>query len=175
MKEVMKMNLEQLKYTVEVAKSGSLTIASEELHITQSAISQAITGLEKELGVKIFKRSRHGATPTDVGNKIIKKAIEALNKLDELQMEANQSLNLINGNLRIGTIPSPLMYLPKTLSSYKKDYPNVRIQIFEKSSQDIIHDIKQDKLDIGLIGLSKERTEMNDQDIHSQIILQGKM
>src|SRR5699024_9929159 len=131
--------------------------------------------LEKELGVKIFKRSRHGATPTDVGNKIIKKAIEALNKLDELQMEANQSLNLINGNLRIGTIPSPLMYLPKTLSSYKKDYPNVRIQIFEKSSQDIIHDIKQDKLDIGLIGLSKERTEMNDQDIHSQIILQGKM
>lgn len=120
------MNFEQLAYIVEVAKSGSLSHASEKLHISQSAISQAITNLEKELGVKIFNRSRLGATPTDIGNNIIRKALETLGKLEELKMEPGTNLDLMGGKLRLGTIPSPLMYLPKTLASFKKDHPNIQ-------------------------------------------------
>lgn len=51
------MNVEHLKYIIEVAKQGSLREASKKLHISQSAISQSITNVEKELGVKILKRS----------------------------------------------------------------------------------------------------------------------
>lgn len=169
------MNIEQLNYIVGVAKLGSLTVASEKLHITQSAISQSITNLETELGVKLFNRSRLGAIPTEIGSKVIKKAIETLEKLEELKMETDMGLNLSVGKLRIGTIPSPLMYLPKTLSMYKKDYPNMQIGISEKASQDIIDDIKQDKLDIGLIGLSREGKETRDDEIAFKVILRGKM
>ncbi|MEN1966695.1 LysR family transcriptional regulator [Lentibacillus sp. N15] len=169
------MNIEQLKYIVEVAKVGSLSIASEKLHITQSAISQSISHLEGELNVKIFNRSRMGATPTDRGNKIIIKALETLGKLEELKMEADPNPDLVGGKLRLGTIPSPLMYLPKTLSSYKNDYPNMQIEIFEKASQEIIDDIKEDKLDIGLIGLSREGKERRDENITLEVILRGKM
>ncbi|WP_247900895.1 LysR family transcriptional regulator [Paenibacillus pabuli] len=54
------MNLEQLEYVVEIAKTQSFSAASEHLHVTQSAISQSIHRLENELGMILFERSRHG-------------------------------------------------------------------------------------------------------------------
>src|SRR5699024_9805156 len=175
MERSIKMNVEQLKYMVQVAKAGSISVASEQLHITQSAISQSITNLETQLDVQLFHRSRMGAMPTVTGNKIIKKAIEALNKLEEIEMEALQHHHTWNGKLRIGTIPSPLMFLPKTLSSYKNEYPNVQIEITEKPSQAIIDDVKEDRLDIGLIGLSRAGLEMKDKNISSEVVLSGQM
>lgn len=169
------MNIEQLKYIAAVAKLGSITVASEKLHITQSAISQAVTNLEEELGTKIFNRSRYGAIPTDAGNLVIAKAMETLSKLEELKMAADTNHHMMAGKLRIGTIPSPLMYLPKTLAAYKKDYPNVQIEITEKASQDIADDIAADQLDIGLIGLSMEGKEMADENIEIEVVLRGKM
>ena len=56
------MNLEQLEYVVEIAKTQSFSAASEHLHVTQSAISQSIHRLEKELGLILFERSRQGPT-----------------------------------------------------------------------------------------------------------------
>ena len=143
------MNIDQLEYVIEVAKSGSLTDASKRLHISQSALSQSITNLENELGVKILQRSRMGATPTEAGKQIIKKAMEALEKLQEIKEEAGAYAATINGNLRIGTVAGTAGYLPKIVSSYKADYPNIQIQVTEKSSQAIVEDLKQDRLDIG--------------------------
>jgi|SRR5690625_1136521 len=169
------MNVDQLTYIVEVAKAGSLSGAAEKLYITQSAISQSITNLELELGVKIFERSRNGAVPTNIGNSIIKKAIETLEKVEEKKIEANVDYTYMSGELRLGTIPSPLMYLPKTLASFKKDYPHIKIEVAEKASQDIIDDITEDKLDIGLVGLSMEGEEFRNEDIDIKVVLRGKM
>ncbi|WP_113927598.1 LysR family transcriptional regulator [Bacillus sp. P14.5] len=63
------MNIEQIKYILEVSKEGSITKAAERLHLSPSALSQSITQLEKELGVTIFSRSRKGTTPTSEGKK----------------------------------------------------------------------------------------------------------
>ena len=169
------MNIDQLEYVIEVAKSGSLTDASKKLHISQSAISQSITNLENELGVKILQRSRMGATPTEAGKQIIKKAMEALEKLQEIKEEAGAYAATINGNLRIGTVAGTAGYLPKIVSSYKADYPNIQIQVTEKSSQAIVEDLKQDRLDIGLIGLTMDRKEMQDKEIELEVVLRGKM
>lgn len=169
------MNLEQLVYIVEVAETESLSIASENIHVTQSAISQSITNLEKKLGVKIFQRSRSGTIPTEAGGKVIQKAIEILGKMEELQIEANADWFGENEKLRLGTIPSPLMYLPKTLASFKKDYPSIQMEIAERSSQTIIDDIAEDKLDIGLVGLSQGGREFKYEDIDIQVVLRGQM
>lgn len=169
------MNLDQLEYIIEVAKSGSLSVASKKLHVTQSALSQSITNLETELGVKIFNRSRMGAIPTVVGRQMIKKAYEALAKLEEIREEAGINSSLINGELRIGTIPGTAMFLPRVLSAYKKDFPQIQIQVTEKSSQNIINDIKQDFLDIGLIGLTREGKEKEDDNMDLEVVLRGKM
>lgn len=169
------MNLEQLAYIVEVAETESLSVASENIHVTQSAISQSITNLEKKLGIKIFQRSRSGTIPTEAGGKVIQKAIEILGKMEELQIEANADWFGENEKLRLGTIPSPLMYLPKTLASFKKDYPSIQMEIAERSSQTIIDDIAEDKLDIGLVGLSQGGREFKYEDIEIQVVLRGQM
>jgi LysR family transcriptional regulator, transcription activator of glutamate synthase operon len=167
-------NIEQLEYIVEVAKAGSLSGASQRLHVTQSAVSQSIAHLESELGVKIFVRSKSGARPTDIGTKVIQKALEALMKLQELRDEVTSNANLLCGELRIGTVPGPMMFLPGTLSAYKADYPNMEIAITEKATQEIIDDIKQDKIDIGLIGLTRSLIEMQDK-VDFEVVLRGKM
>src|SRR5699024_900528 len=169
------MNLEQLAYCVQVAETESLSIASENIHVTQYAISQSITNLEKKLGVKIFQRSRSGTIPTEAGGKVIQKAIEILGKMEELQIEANADWYGENEKLRLGTIPSPLMYLPKTLASFKKDYPSIQMEIAERSSQTIIDDIAEDKLEIGLVGLSQGGREFKYEDIEIQVVLRGQM
>lgn len=169
------MNLDQLKYVAEVAKTGSLSAASKELFITQSAISQSISHLEKELGAKIFIRSRNGAVPTEFGKSMIQKSLEILEKMEIIKREAMSDDLMRTGTLRLGTIPSPLMYLPKTLASFKKEYPNMKLHIVEQSSQEIIDAILEDELDIGLIGLSMEGDEFRQVDLHIETVLRGKM
>lgn len=150
------MNIEQLEYIVEVTNAGSLTIAAQNMHVTLSAISQSISALEAELGVLLFTRSRLGTIPTAEGKIIIKKAAEALEKLQELKDEANGFSNTARGELRIATIPGPMPLLVHTITNFKKDYPNVKIEIFEKGSQEILDDIRQHKIDMGLIILLED-------------------
>lgn len=145
------MHLEQLEYIVEVAKTGSLTKASQNKHVTLSAISQSLSSLEAELGVTLFTRSRLGAVPTPEGRMIIKKAFEVLMKIQEIQEEAQNCTNTLSGELRLATIPGPMNLLVNAISSFKKDYPHIRTEIAEKGTQEILEDIRQDKIDIGLI------------------------
>jgi len=145
------MHLEQLEYIVEVAKTGSLTKASQNKHVTLSAISQALSSLEAELGVPLFTRSRLGAVPTPEGRILIKKAFDVLLKLQELREEAQHFTNTISGELRLATIPGPMNLLVNAIASYKKDYPQIRFEITEKGTQEILEDIRHEKLDIGLI------------------------
>ena len=72
------MNYEKLRYIVEVATSGSIKQASKNLYVTESAISQSISSIEKEIGVKIFTRSRGQDTSlTDEGKKLSKKLMKS--------------------------------------------------------------------------------------------------
>ncbi|OKL37454.1 LysR family transcriptional regulator [Domibacillus mangrovi] len=150
------MNLEQLKHIVEVAKCQSISKASESLHITQSGISLSITALEKELGLKIFKRSRLGAIPTKEGKEIIKKSLEALNKIQEIKEEAYFQTHSIAGELRFEGIPGVMPSLIKTVAFLKRKYPNLSIEISEKGSFEIMENFRQNKIDAGFVAMSQE-------------------
>jgi DNA-binding transcriptional LysR family regulator len=154
------MQLDQLKYLIEVAKTSSISEASQNLHVSQSAISQSITHLESELGVKIFIRSRQGTIPTPDGKKIIKKAFEVLQKIEELEAEAKDSTKTITGELKLSTIPGLMLTIIKTLRIFKEAYPKVNIEIKEKGSHDIITDLVQNKADIGLTVMYDELFQM---------------
>lgn len=169
------MSFAQLEYIVEVAKSGSLSIASKKLHISQSALSQSITNIENKLEIQIFERTRKGTVPTEIGLKVIEKAYEILDKVNELKAIASTNSNLLDGELKIGTIPGSSMFLPKVLSLFNTDYPNINLSIVEKPSQDIMNEIKQDKLDIGFVGLTREGKEKADNDINLKVVLRGQV
>ena len=169
------MNIEQLENIVEVAKTGSLTKAAQQAHVTLSAISQSISLLESELGIRIFQRSRgQGAVPTPEGQAIIGIASEVLVKIDELKAEAQSYTNTVNGLLRIATIPGPMHLLIDVISRFKRDYPAVKFEIMEKGPKDIVDLIKQDKIDIGLIALSESLLHQQ-RNLTFQRLLEGKL
>jgi|SRR3954447_1162944 DNA-binding transcriptional LysR family regulator len=148
------MNFEQLEYIKEVLETKSMSIAAKNLHVTQSAISQSISLLEKEFGVQLFKRSRQGTIPTDEGKSIIKKMLEILKKSNELKEEIQSITSSYNGELKIATIPTIFMtFLPKALSKFKKDFPQIKVTILEMENEQVIEEVNQNKVDLGLIFL----------------------
>lgn len=169
------MNLEQLKYIVEVAKSGSLTKAAQKLHITLSAISQSISLLEKELGVPLFNRSRGLNTmPTEEGKVVIERAIDILKKVNELKEEVDTYKDTLAGELTITTIPGRMHLLVNTVAQFRKDFPSVAIKISEQGPKEIIDSILSNKSDIGLMVLEEEYIPKHS-DLVYETVLQGKM
>ncbi|WP_163099751.1 LysR family transcriptional regulator [Peribacillus alkalitolerans] len=145
------MHIQKLKILSEVANTGSFSLAGQNLHISQSGISQDIKKIEDELGVKIFDRSRYGVVQTYEGTNIVKKANEVLQKYEELIEEARKILDIHSGNLRVSTIPAFITYLLKPLMEFKNLYSNITIEISENITELTVESVQQNKTEIGLI------------------------
>ncbi|GIO15035.1 transcriptional regulator [Cohnella xylanilytica] len=152
------MNLEQLECVVEVAKTGTLTGAARNLHITLSAVSQSISALETELGVVLFKRSRTGSEPTPEGQRIVRLAFEIAGKVQELRNEAAGLSRDQAGELKLATIPGPLSLAVDAVIGFKKEYPRISVEIVETGTAEIEDDIRHNRADIGLTVLHEEKS-----------------
>ena len=170
------MNLEQMQYIAEVDRTHSISLAAENLHISQAAISQSIALLEKEIGVVIFRRSRLGTTSTNEGKQIIRIANEILNKVNEIRDEAMYLNSSYSGELVIASIPSLFItLLPQVLSKFKSDFPKVKLTIREIGSKEITEGVLKDEVDIGLIILSDEMNYKVSRSLTIESLLEGKM
>lgn len=154
------MNFEQLSYVKTVYEMESIVHASEKVHISQSAMSQSIANLEKELGYKLFHRSRKGTYLTEEGQQLIPHILEIIESKESLMVEVQNMKIDIAGTIKIATIPTIFhKILPKALSQFKSDYPHVDVEIIEADKEDIVDMAEKSTIDIGLIG--KSETEMN--------------
>ncbi|GEN87326.1 LysR family transcriptional regulator [Oceanobacillus sojae] len=148
------MNFEQLQYIKAVLEYESITHASEALHISQSALSQSIASFEKEIEHKLFIRSRSGTIPTENGKKLIPIILEILESESKLRQTANSLSATLRGTLKIATTPSLFMtVVPRALSSFRKDYPQIEVSIIEAENDEIFHLVQKKEIDIGLFSL----------------------
>ncbi|KQL38731.1 hypothetical protein AN960_12175 [Bacillus sp. FJAT-25509] len=159
------MHLEKLEILVEVAKTGSISIAAENLHVSQSGISQAITKIEEELGIKIFNRSRLGARLTVDGVQIVEKSQEVLLKYAELKEIAQKSKDTQLSELRVSMVPAFINYLLTPLVDFKNQHSNLHIDILENTTERTIEIVKKNQVNIGIIclyeGIMKELEEFH--------------
>lgn len=146
------LRIEQFLYITEIAKSGSIATTAERLYLSSPSISLAITSLEEELGVKIFERSRTGLEPTETGKKLILKAQEILNSIEEFKQESKVNSSQIAGFLTISADPAiSRSLIPKTLAELKAKFPGINIEIKESSSSQVRKNVLNGDADIGLI------------------------
>lgn len=138
-----------------VAKCGSLTKASEELYISQPAVSQAIKHLEKQLGGKLFNRVSRGMELTETGGRQIFELVErAIKLLDSAESKFKESKNIATGVLRISAADTVVThFLMRYIKKYHELYPNVMITFKDCTTKETIERIKADKADIGLVSL----------------------
>ncbi len=156
------MRIEQLRYLVEVARSGSITLAAEKLHLSQPNISNSIAALENEIGLAIFTRTRAGTQPTSAGHNLIQLAEDILMKWDQFAEAARLNSALINERLVIGaTFGACTSFLPKLLTSYSERYPFVDLEIIESRPLEIEERLLAGEWDLGLIGTPEEMSFKN--------------
>lgn len=144
----MNVNLELYRIFYVVAKNKHMTRASEELHISQPAISQSIKKLENELGGTLFLRSNKGMELTEEGKMFYEYVKGALELINNAENEFTSYKDLSKGEIKIGcsTTLTKLVLLD-TIKEFHKDYPNINIEIKNGLTSDLIQDLKVGKLD----------------------------
>ncbi|EHQ92074.1 LysR family transcriptional regulator [Desulfosporosinus youngiae] len=146
------MRLEQLSYLIAVHESKSISLAAERSHISQPALSSAISKLEDELGIVLLKRTNAGAQLTEMGEQIIVVAKEVLNKIDEIKSIAHGDSIDLQGNISMAVEPSiNITVMPEILTTFKHDHPKVDTILKVGESNNILRDVQSGKADFGMI------------------------
>ncbi|MDK7114343.1 LysR family transcriptional regulator [Staphylococcus pettenkoferi] len=146
------MNFEQIQYVKTIYETESMIRSAELLHISQSALSQSLANLEHELGYKIFKRSRKGTYPTDMGNTLLPYILDIYEAQQKLETKVRALDSKLTGTLKIATIPTLFhQIVPRALSEFKKDYPHIEVQVEEDDRDHILQRVENQEVDIGLV------------------------
>lgn len=144
----MNVDLELYRVFYAVAKHKHMTKASEELHISQPAISQSIKKLEGQLGGTLFLRSNKGMGLTEEGKMFYEYVKGALELINNAENEFTSFKDLSKGEVKIGCSTTlTKLVLINALKDFHLDYPNININITNDLTSNLINDLKLGKLD----------------------------
>lgn len=159
----MNIDLELYRVFYTVAKHKHMTKASEELHISQPAISQSIKKLEDQLGGTLFLRSNKGMELTEEGKMLYEYIKGALELINNAENDFTSFKDLSKGEIKIGCSTTlTKLILMDALKDFHKDYPNISIKITNGLTNDLINDLKIGKLDFVIFNESNiKETNLN--------------
>lgn len=124
------MQLRQLRVFLKVLEEGSFGRAALELDMSQPAVSQAIQGLEHDLGVRLLERGRFGARATEVGERIVAQARVLLQLESALEQEVALARGSVRGDLTLAVFESFEKHvLPGLLTRLRERYPEVQVRL----------------------------------------------
>ena len=159
----MNVDLELYRVFYTVAKHKHMTKASEELHISQPAISQSIKKLEDQLGGTLFLRSNKGMELTEEGKMFYEYVKGALELINNAEKEFTSFKDLSKGEIKIGCSTTlTKLVLIDSLKDFHIDYPNININITNDLTSNLINDLKLGKLDFVIFNESNiKETNLN--------------
>ncbi len=134
------MLLKQMRYFVSIIDENSFTEAAEKNFISQSAISQALNSLEKELGVKLIERKNRSFSVTTAGEYFYRKSKALLNDLEAIKTEtvrlgSDQEMNLHIGYISLYAGPE----LSDAIAEFSSVYPEVNISVRSGTHEELYH------------------------------------
>ncbi|WP_340608729.1 DNA-binding transcriptional regulator YeiE [Xenorhabdus bharatensis] len=144
----MRITLRQLEIFAEVLKSGSTTQASQQLALSQSAVSASLTDLEGQLGVQLFDRVGKRLVTNEHGRLLYPKALALLEQTGEVE----QLFKLEMGALRLAASSTIGNYmLPEMLAKYRKDFPDTPLELHISNTEDVIKSVAEFRVDLAFI------------------------
>lgn len=151
------MDLQQLRYVVEVAATSSFTRAAERCFVTQSALSHQIAALERELGQRLFVRSSRSVRLTEAGEAFVVPARAALLAAEQAREDAAAAVGEVVGTLRLGVIPTvTAVDVPGLLVAFRAAHPSARVELQVGNSDALMAAIRRGDLDAALLGFREE-------------------
>jgi LysR family hydrogen peroxide-inducible transcriptional activator len=154
--------LRQLRYLAALAKHGHFGRAAESCAVTQPALSMQIRDLERTLGVKVVERRPGEVMLTDVGREVARRGEDVLAASRDLVDFARHRGGLLTGRLTLGVIPSLAPYLlPRILPLLQKQFPELRLELRETQTKQLIDDVKSGALDAAMLALPVAEPEID--------------
>ncbi|XOJ01627.1 LysR family transcriptional regulator [Paenibacillus polymyxa] len=148
------MNISQLNLFVKIVETGSFTKAGELLHMSQPAVSRAISTLESELGVTLLIRERRNGVIhlTDIGTRLLVMFREILNGVNKVEQEVTAEKGFEVGTIRVGVFPMvSAHFLPKIMRIIGEKHPGLAFELFEGTIEEIKHGLESRIIDVGWI------------------------
>ena len=152
------MELRHLRYFVAVVEERQFVRAATELHVAQSALSQQMRDLERDLGAELLVRDRRGITPTPAGEVLLGHARLVLEQVETARAEIAELTGLVTGRLRVGSgSPSGPVPLPATLAELQRRHPNVEIALRDTTSEELLRWLDEGAVDVALVSFAPEQ------------------
>ena len=161
------MDFEQIVTFVEVAHAGSFSRAAERLYRTQPAISTQVRLLEKQCGLPLFVRHARQVELTGAGQILLRYG-ERLRELREGAVaELEQMLQHPRGRLVLAANDATVLYvLPAAILQFKRDYPDVRLEIVRNFSRKVVEKVMENAVDFGVVTLPFKHAHLHVIPIH---------
>ena len=147
-------SLKQINYILAVEKTLHFKKAAELCSVSQSALSTAITEMEKQLGFQIFERDNKKVLITSVGAECLQKAHRIKIQMDDLYQLGQALKAPLSYPMSLGIIPTIGPYLlPKVLPGVRQEYPEFQLRIIEEQSHTLVNKVKNGELDTAILAL----------------------
>lgn len=146
------MDIKQLQYFLAIAEEGQITKAAKQLHLAQPALSQQLRLLENELGLQLMERCSRKVRLTEEGMALRNRARQLLELIDTTVQELKEINHGLKGNVSIGTVPSAgTKLLPERIQYFHAKYPEIKFQILEGETFELLDLLNQGMIDIGIV------------------------
>jgi len=167
------LELRHLRYFTAVVECNGYREASRRLHIAQPSISEAVSGLEDELGLKLFSRTHRNARLTPEGEIFFADAVRILQQAESAIVTAKRAAQGKVGRLSIGFIGSAtLSFLPDLIRRYKLEYPNVKLALHDLYPVELDKACDRGEIDVAITRtLSLQRSK----NLQSRVLLRDPL
>jgi DNA-binding transcriptional LysR family regulator len=171
------LDVRRLQVLGEVARRGSFSAAADALYLSQSAVSQQVAGLEREVGVPLLERTPEGPKPTDAGRLLIDHGDAAIARLEEAERDLAAIAGLEGGEVRIASFPSATGgLLMDALREFSKRYPGVDLSVTESEPESSLPSLRAADIDVAIVfDYPVVAREHEDRDIERMLLLTESM
>src|SRR5512141_1556935 len=146
------MQIESLKVFCDLAETESFTKAAQINNVTQSAVSQQISSLERQFKSLLIERSKKKFRLTREGQVLYDYSKQIIQTYDSLHSKLQEIKDIISGTIRIATIYSVGLHdLPPYIKRFLKSYPTVNVHVEYRRSNQVYEDVLGNVVDLGLV------------------------
>jgi LysR family transcriptional regulator, transcriptional activator of the cysJI operon len=155
------MQIESLKIFCDLAETESFTRAAQINNVTQSAVSQQISSLERHFKSLLIERSKKKFRLTREGEVLYDFSKQIIQSFDSLECKLQEIKNIISGTIRVATIYSIGLHdLPPYLKKFLKAYPTVNVHVEYRRSDQVYEDVLGNVVDMGLVAYPQRDTKL---------------
>ncbi len=170
------LDVKRMRVLREVIARGSFSAAADSLHLSQSAVSQQVAALEKEVGMQLLERTSDGPKLTSAGETLMGHADAVIARLQEAERELSEIAGLEGGRVRLISFPSAsATVVTKAVSIFRQRFPAIELELGEGEPEDSIPALRAGEFDIALGFDFSQHPDEPGRDLERSLLLEEKM